>query len=260
MSTASSSGHNRTDEHRLNADVNWNLLDSDLYLKKNYATPHKDDLEFIGKVRDFLAEHLRGQTGLNGIDVGAGSNLYPTLAMLPFCSDITLLDFSETNVAWLKRELDDYSPTWDPFWAILSEDPAYEAIEPLRETLRQRAAVRTGTIYDLPHEHWHVGTMFFVAESISTEIGEFRSAVSSFIAALKPGAPFAAAFMENSEGWEVGSAEYPAVAVSELDVTEALIAETKIHEVCRRPVGVDALRTGYTGMILVCGTKLDPES
>ncbi|CAM5649016.1 hypothetical protein SANTM175S_10556 [Streptomyces antimycoticus] len=55
-----------------------------------------------------------------------------------------------------------------------------------------------GSLFDLCSgaERWDLGTMFFVAESITTSLDEFRRGVGCFMSALNPGAPFAAAFME----------------------------------------------------------------
>jgi hypothetical protein len=244
----------------LNDDIDWNHLDSQLYCKKNYATLHQNDLKFVAKVRDFLAEQLQGRSGLSGVDVGAGANLYPSLAMLPFCADLTLLDCSSSNITWLNREIDDYSAIWTPFWTVLAEDPAYAAISHPREAVRDRARTEEASVFGLPRDRWDLGTMFFVAESISSELTEFRAAVKRFISALKPGSPFAVAFMENSEGWSVGSRAFPAVAVCDVDIEGSLSSDTEIHELFRLGVGMDPIRAGYTGMILVCGKKLVTES
>ena len=260
MSAITDSGHNRPGESCFNDDIDWNRLDSHLYYKKNYATLHQNDLEFVAEVRDFLVEQLQGRSGLSGVDVGAGANLYPSLTMLPFCADLTLLDCSSSNITWLNREIDDYSTAWNPFWTVLAEEPTYAAIDQPREAIRDRARTEEASVFRLPPDRWDLGTMFFVAESISSELTEFRAAVAGFISALKPGSPFALAFMENSDGWSVGPREFPAVRVCEVDIAGSLPPDTEILRLCKLGVGMDPIRDGYTGMILVCGKKLVTES
>jgi hypothetical protein len=95
--------------------------------------------------------------------------------------------------------------------------------------------------------------MFFVAESISANEAEFAHAMSRFTGCLKPGAPFAAAFMENSEGYELGGKNFPAVAVCNEDIRVHL--ERSASDLFIERVGTidQPLRPGYTGMIVACG-------
>ena len=60
--------------------------------------------------------------------------------------------------------------------------------------------------------------MFFVAESITEDPEEFRAAVASFVSALKPGAPFATAFMAGSHGYPVADTCFPALPITPDDV------------------------------------------
>jgi hypothetical protein len=94
--------------------------------------------------------------------------------------------------------------------------------------------------------------MFFVAESISDQKREFKLAVERFVGSLKAGAPFAAAFMENSSGYHVDKLHFPAVAVSATDVAHCLSALVDELEV-QRFRSEKPLRDGYHGMILALG-------
>jgi hypothetical protein len=105
-------------------------------------------------------------------------------------------------------------------------------------------------VFDLPEQRWDVGSMMFVAESISTSWDDFRAAVSGFVRALRPGAPLAIAFMENSRGYRTGQHRYPAVPVTVdhiHDVLEPITDQLHLHRIGkpRRP-----FRAGYDGMIL----------
>jgi len=55
-----------------------------------------------------------------------------------------------------------------------------------------------------------LGSMFFVADGISSAEAEFEAAVRSFLGALTPGSPFMTAFMEGSGGYDVSGVQFPA--------------------------------------------------
>jgi hypothetical protein len=204
-------------------------------------------------VRDFFSSTLAGRSVKQGIDVGAGANLYPAMSMLPYCERITLWERGAANVKWLKEQIEGgYSQSWDRFWDVLVTRRRYRAVENPRAAMREKAWARNGDLFKLPPRQWDLGTMFFVAESISDRKHEFRDATRRFVASLRPGAPFAAAFMENSSGYDVGSLRFPAVAVRTADVENCL--SPLAHDV--RTLTVARLkdrRDGYDGMILALG-------
>ncbi|GAA1828529.1 SCO2525 family SAM-dependent methyltransferase [Actinomadura chokoriensis] len=252
----------RSVKSSFNRDVAWNQMDLSTYWQSNYREPHGDDLSFIAMIGAFMVDHLQGRTDLRGVDVGTGANLYPAFSMLPFCSALTLIDLSPSSIDWLTRELGGSLAAWLPFWDEFAKIPAYAAAGPLHEAVRARARIEIerASVFDLPGEQWDVGTMFFVAESISGDRAEFRAALARFIRALRPGAPFAVAFMENSEGWRVGDQDFPAVAVSISDVVASMPFCTQLHQVKRLSAAEKPIRPGYTGMILACGIKRSTES
>lgn len=256
----------RTADQKLNDEVLWDTFDPDEYIKRNYLEIQPVDRAILTRVRDHFRDHFadRGRVG-SGIDVGAGPNLYPALAMLPWCDRITLLERSESNLRYLDSQLSGYDANWDQFWEVLKsgdegEGQAYAELgadprERFGEAVRKPVA---GSLFDLcgKKPRWDLGTMFFVAESITTSLDEFRRGVGCFMSALKPGAPFAAAFMEHSEGYRVGSQEFPARDIDENEVTAVLghYAEADMKVVCMdNPKQL--VRHGYTGMILACGRR-----
>ncbi|MCF2528484.1 SCO2525 family SAM-dependent methyltransferase [Yinghuangia soli] len=256
----SAAGKTRT----LNREAPWDRFDSRSYLDHNYRTLREDDRQIIAAVRDHFAACFPGgrPAGLKGIDVGAGANLYPALSMLPWCDEILLYERAQTNVTWLRGQIAEYGAGWDQFWSVLSADAGYQAVGDPRACFRERAEVRQGDLFDLAEERggaaaerWDIGTMFFVAESMSTVRHEFEEAVAKFLGCLNPGAPFAAAFMENSSGYEVAGQKFPAYPVDRNQVGESLVkyvdpTATTIIEI---PIPGRRLRTGYTGMLLACG-------
>jgi hypothetical protein len=237
-----------------NAAYDWNAFDAWDYLAHNYVTLREDDRRILELTGDFFtAQGI--DPGSSAVDVGTGTNLYPALAMLPFCTKVSLLDYSTANIDWLNREVVDYSQTWDDFWGVLTHREPYRALGDPRAALRRRAVVqRWNILQDGTRQQWDLGTMFFVAESITTEPAEFRLSVRDFCALLKPGAAFAVTFMENSRGYEVGGRMFPAVRIGEDDVRSAFTGLCNVLEVYHPDAGVKPLREGYTGMILVHGT------
>ncbi|WP_328409170.1 SCO2525 family SAM-dependent methyltransferase [Streptomyces violaceus] len=236
-----------------NAAYDWDAFDSDDYLEHNYAELHDEDRRILEIVRDFLC----GQSfdaDTRGVDVGTGTNLYPALAMLPFCDRISLLELSEANRRWLSSQLRCCSENWDRFWRVLAEREPYRTVDQPRDCLYRRTSVQKWDILgSVPDMKWDLGTMFFVAESITTFREEFTTALHGFCSLLKPGAPFAMTFMENSKGYEVGGRHFPALGIDMGDLQEEMCGLGNGMEFYRFGVGPEPLRDGYSGMILVHG-------
>jgi hypothetical protein len=246
-----------------NAEAPWDDFSSQEYWDHNYSTVQPEDREIIHRVSLFFQRVFADrQPAQLAIDVGSGSNLYPALLMLPWARHILLSDYSAANVRWLRQEImDTDSPwTWQPFWQEMSQHTGYNQISEPRAQLRDmctgepgRVGIEQYSVFDLPREQWQLGTMFFVAESITQDPGEFCAAVSGFVCALQPGAPFAAAFMAGSLGYPVAGIPFPALQITPDDVTE------RFNELGARDLSVYLNRTphrvrpGYEGMIVATG-------
>ncbi|MFI6625667.1 SCO2525 family SAM-dependent methyltransferase [Streptomyces sp. NPDC050528] len=242
-----------------NSDVAWDSFDSIAYVDHNYRDLQAEDEEILHIVRDHFADHFRtqGVGPIHGIDVGAGANLYPALSMLPWCDGITLLERSASNVAYLRAQLHSYSRNWDQFWDVLTGNETYGsfAADP-RQRFREVVRVEQGNIFDLDRfaGRWSVGTMFFVAESMTSSCDEFALGVERFMCALAPGAPFVAAFMEHSKGYRAGEQFFPACDVGEDEVRESIEPFADEFKVQRLKYEA-AVREGYSGMILSYGWR-----
>lgn len=239
-----------------NADAPWDTFSSNDYWRRNYSELQAEDQEIIHRVSDFFASALAGGPPVQrAIDVGAGTNLYPALLMLPWTERILLADFSETNVRWLRDQLagDASAWLWDPFWREMRETKGYSDVGSPSKRLREACAVERLSVFDLPRARWDLGTMFFVAESITEDPAEFRDAVAAFTGALRPGAPFAAAFMAGSEGYPVDGTDFPALSIRREDV-EWHLTELGVREPSVDQLGTsNRVRDGYTGMIVATG-------
>ncbi|MGW0294037.1 SCO2525 family SAM-dependent methyltransferase [Streptomyces tuirus] len=239
-----------------NADTPWSKFDPEAYVDLNYRTPLEADLLIVKLVRDYFSDCSARAlpASARGIDVGAGANLYPALSMLPWCDSILLLEYATPNVEYLKAQAvgGGYDTVWDAFWDVLSQAPAYRDVEP-RGRFGDIVRVERGQLLELGGERrWDIGTMFFVAEAMSERPDEFRRGVECFMNALHRGAPFAAAFMTESLGYQVGDHTFPACRVNADRIRESLdpfTAELEIHEV------TPMVRPGHEGMILALGRR-----
>ncbi|MCX2925508.1 MULTISPECIES: SCO2525 family SAM-dependent methyltransferase [unclassified Streptomyces] len=239
-----------------NADAPWAQFDPEVYVDLNYRTPLEVDLLIVRLMRDYFGRCFAGGVPdpMRGVDVGAGANLYPGLAMLPWCEKIVLLEYAQPNVEYLERQTSPkgYDEAWDAFWNELSEAPAYAAVEP-KGRFGEIVRVERANLLDLDGQRrWDIGTMFFVADSMSECPDEFRRGVRCFMDALTEGAPFAAAFMKESVGYQVGEHRYPAYRVNEDRVRESLepfTSELVIHDLHHM------VRAGHEGIILALGRR-----
>jgi hypothetical protein len=255
-----------------NDEVDWDRFVSDTYWADNYRCLRADDRSILATVGAFFTRHFAGRpaaAGLHGVDIGTGTNLYPALGMLPWCRTVTLVDPSRPNLRWLAGQLaapdgpapDGPAPDnpvwpWQPFWDVYRAHAAYRRVPDPRRRLAEVCRIRRAGVLDLEPAAWDVGTMFFVAESMTEDSAEFERATAAFLGALRPGAPFAAAFMAGSLGYLVGESRFPAVR----DVDAARVAA--LLERCGATVSVSTvpvphgapLRDGYEGMIVAVGT------
>jgi hypothetical protein len=242
-----------------NAEFQWDSFDSEAYYSHNYDHLRKDDAQIIRIVSDYFQSHDRrsGRSAqlVKAIDVGSGTNLYPALTMLPYASEITLFEHAYTNREWLVDSLTHPQKSWkQEFWAEIAEDrPAYENIRNPLDTLATRARIERGNVFELAPAQYGMGTMFFVAESITARNDEFRRATRKFVDSLLPNAPFAAAFMSGSAGYYVAGLRFPACAIGEKDIRTCLEPAARIDDI--RTVESNDLREGYCGMIVATGRK-----
>jgi hypothetical protein len=237
-----------------NADVEWDDFDSDAYYAHNYGRLREDDRAIIKIVTDFFESAGPRRWPARAIDVGTGANLYPALSMLPFSTSVTLYERAAANRDWLAHQLSHPYGTWWQFWAAMSAGrPEYERIMKPLEVLAGRAEVVKGNVFTLRPDQFDIGTMFFVAESITGRTEEFRRATRHFVRSLLPRAPFAAAFMRDSSGYVVGNRYFPACSINERDVRDCLAEIAVIEDI--QVVNSDDLRDGYLGMIVAIGRK-----
>jgi hypothetical protein len=240
-----------------NDAVAWPDFDAHDYWKHNYASVLPEDAEIIACASKFLIEAWGGSTpAKRAVDVGAGTNLYPALLMLPWAEHIVFTEYASPNIGWLNESLKDAPGewVWQPFWDLVADLPCYRVIDDPRRRLAAVHEVRTLSIFDLPARAWDLGSMFFVADGMTTDREEFESGVRAFLNALMPGSPFLMAFMEGSSGYGVHGRWYPSVTLTPHSL-DTLLAELPVTatSVLRTDNSVRRLRDGYDAMLLVTG-------
>ena len=212
-----------------NDEFAWDNFDPKKYHENNYATVRADDSRIIRDGSEWFNQSAmrrfsRGQGRFrHGVDVGAGPNLYPALMMLGVCQKVTLFEFSSANVEFLKQQVEELDDSWEPFWRVISPFVGKRDFEWARCNMRERVEVVQGNIFgDLPKGEFDLGTMYFVAESLTAVPREVRHGVRNFLRALESDSPFAMATMEGSRGYYVGEQWFPAAPLGAGDVDSML--------------------------------------
>jgi hypothetical protein len=240
-----------------NGAVRWSDFDAGDYYKINYASVLPEDAEIMECASKFLMEACGPPARLRqAVDVGAGANLYPSLLMLPWAEHIVFTEYAQSNLDWLRRNLADEVGEWpwQPFWDLVAGLPYYRTINDPRRRLATSHEIRSLSIFDLPRRTWDLGSMFFVADGMTTDEAEFESAVRAFLDALLPGSPFLMAFMEGSSGYDVHGTRFPSVQISPKSLDALLVGlPVRGTSVLRTDNSVRAVRPGYDAMLLVTG-------
>jgi hypothetical protein len=179
---------------------------------------------------------------------------------LPWTEHIVLTEYSPANIDWLSDNLADALGewAWQPFWDLVAGLPGYGSVEQPRRRLATCHGIHRLSIFDLPRHTWDLGSMFFVADGITSDKAEFESAVRSFVNALTPRAPFMMAFMEGSSGYNVSGISFPAVEVT-LKSLSALLAGLPVTgtKILRTDNSARRVRPGYDAMLLATGYVVD---
>jgi hypothetical protein len=86
----------------------WPDFDADGNWKINYFSVFPEDAEIIRRAGNFLVKACGSRPPIkNAADVGAGTNLYPALLMLPWAERIVLTEYAAANIGWRHENLAD---------------------------------------------------------------------------------------------------------------------------------------------------------
>src|SRR5262249_53460844 len=156
---------------------------------------------------------------LETIDIGTGPNLFPLFAALPVAKRLTVWEYAQSNIDWMRRELAGgvLRGPWTHFWEVAGGGATTNPIA----ALSAQTDIVQGSIFDLPARRWDAATMFFCAESITEQQQEFERACAAYAQCVRPGGVLAAAFLAGSRGYRVAEVDYPAVSVTPTTLEQA---------------------------------------
>jgi hypothetical protein len=241
------------DRANSNADFAWANFDPEAYVAHYYADPHPDDDEAVRLTCRALA--ALGRRDLETIDVGTGPNLFPLFAALPVSARLTVCEYGEANIAWMRKTLaaGALAAPWPHFWDVARQahGAGAEAIAAPVAELAARTELIQGSIFDLPQRRWDAGTMFFCAESITARQDEFERACAAYARAVRSGGVLAAAFLAGSRGYTVGDVDFPAVSITRDSLHAAFAPHASDIHIA--PIGAmgEEIRSGYSGMLFM---------
>lgn len=232
-----------------NCDFDWDDFDPSVYVSNNYSEVSSADAMVIEKLAEFYRTKKAPQDVL---EVGVGPNLYPLLAALPVAGRVVALELAKSNLEYLHSQLVTPSPYWKNFWSKLSGlSKMYSDIAEPFEELKRTTEIQRGSIFNLEPMSTDLASMHFVAESITADEREFRSACQSFIKSVRPGGAFVASFMTQSLGYKIGHAWFPAVFINNQEIRSAFNMDginALVHSIT-----APQIREGHGGMSMVIG-------
>lgn len=234
-----------------NIDIDWDAFDPRLYLQANYTSVLPPDAEILRRLVEFYRDNKpHGKF----IEIGAGPNLYPILAALPYSDTIDALEHGTQNVHYLNRQFFGIEPIWKQWMTLLASlDPIYNT--DLEAQFKEKVTVKHGDIFKLTKAEYDLASMHFVSDSLSEDLEEFYKANKCAVDAIRPGGLLTASFMENSQGYDSPGRKFPAVAITEKEVKESLSPYLSDLSVYRIQTGGGIVRPGHTGMLLATGKK-----
>lgn len=241
--------------------ADWDSFDTVAYVRQNYG---RGILPEDMQIMQFVVTELRDlQLAPNSLrataDIGAGPNLYPGLLLAPYIAAdgvLELIDRSAANLGYLRDVVEDTdrgSPAvWPEFERHLVRLGHRTSIHKLRDV----AAVRAGSIFELPTARYDAVMCFFVAESITADTDIFATALDSLMRSLKPGGLFITAHMVGSVGYSAGpETSYPACRLSMPEIEKSYEPYGTFRSVLTSHSGRQAARPGYHGMAALVGRR-----
>ena len=234
-------------------NVDWDLFSSQAYAEKNYQPLHKIDESIIAVVKSYLQKHAA--SNLTVADIGAGPNLYPMFLLLPHAKELDLIEYSKQNIAYLQDQINSPDEMWLEIYRYIFPENNSLSKSQLTHDLQRRVKVIQGSIYELPTQKFDIASMFFCAESITSDEVEFEQATLKYINSVKPGGILCAAFMENSAGYQVADMNFPAVKITDQNLKKLFTSHCTDLQITRFDEGANEIREGYSGMLVLVAKK-----
>ncbi len=237
-----------------NRDADWDAWPVADYLAENYRRLHRAD-EAVIDHHSAVYARIPPDSLDRTLECGAGPNLYPLALAAAASRLVHAVEPSAASVAYLRRQLrDGPDPSWEPFYARCRlRNPA---LPPSLAQALSRVRVTRADAFALPEGRYALGSMNFVAESVTEDREEFAAFCRAFARAVRPGGHLVASFMENMGRYSIaGGRDWPGVPVDAERVAEVFARHTTDLEVRRIDADPDLPDWGYTGMVLLSARR-----
>jgi len=237
-----------------NADVDWDRWPVAEYLAENYRQLHPADAAVIDHHSAFY-RRFPPRSVARSLEFGAGPNLYPLMLAAGASRRIDAVEPGAASVAYLRRQVSrGADPSWLPFYErCRSRNPD---LPPTLAQALARVTVIHGGVGKLSERGYAVGSMNFVAESVTERADEFTGLCRAFAAAVAPGGHLVAAFMENMGRYRIGTGPpWPGFPVDAAAVRAAFAPLTDALLVDRIDADPTLPEYGYTGMVVLTARR-----
>jgi len=235
--------------------IDWHAFEAAQYVAANYETiSHPDAWLCRALVDSWQRVVMRLGNTVHAIDVGTGPNLYTLLAALPHVRAVRAYEIAASNRRYLLRQRVAIDDCWRQWVDLTAPSTASDFASTVRSQLGRKLEVSEGSVFDLRPAIADVATMFFCAECITDDYGEFKLACLKLIRATRPDGALMCAFMLGSSGYETAGVPLPSVPISEEMVRDVFSPHLAIDRLERVPGGTD-VRPGHDGMLFLFGWR-----
>jgi hypothetical protein len=246
--------------------ADWSDFDPREYLDEYYRDLGPENLALL---RFFVeaCRSLRRNAVL--LDFGGGPTIYPLIAAAAAVREIHVSDYLDANLEevrkWLRGDADAFD--WRPFVEKTIELET-EAPCTLEQRARRQGELR-GRITRLLHcdasrspaisgcnGGYDVVVSNFCAESATSDRVIWQAYMHNIGSLVRPGGTLIVSALKGARGYSVGSKTFPAVDISEEDLTEVL-AESGFPEkrVAMQTAAADRPSRLYGGVIMAVARK-----
>ncbi|MFI8106680.1 class I SAM-dependent methyltransferase [Streptomyces sp. NPDC086023] len=247
-------GGSGTEEVRRNAHADWDRWPVEDYLEENYRRLYACDAAVI-RHHSAYCRPLPAGSVAEALELGCGPNLYPLMILAAASGRIDAVEPGAAGYAYLRRQLH-HGPeaSWQPFYDLCRRlNPALPAS---LSTALERVRPLHGDVSQVRQYRYGLGSMTFVAESVTEDGAEFAALCRAFLGCIRPGGGVLAAFMENMPSYRIGEGPlWPAFPVDAPAVREVFAPHTDRLVVRRVPKDPALPDYGHTGMLLLSGTR-----
>lgn len=239
------------------SETDWDGFDSEAYFQHNYSSLRAHNERYMHMLCDASSDWAPESRRV--LDIGTGSNLFPVISLLPFASRIECSDRSASNRNWLESEFRGDGARWIEYFDVCRSHLRSD-VAPFLSWSRLVSLVEVveRDVDDLEVDHeFDIVSSFFVIESSTDRVDVVAKRMKALAEAVSAHGDIFVGLMLGSLGYSVGGVPYPAVALQPEDVREmATAAGLKIESLHALDRGVDAVRSGYTGMAFLHATPL----